>query len=277
MNTEDNVEVKLIKGNFIYPEITENDYRFGVVATPVIREDGDWRDYLPPEELQRRDGIESSACFIEAQQHIIATIIEEEYGIKDQNYSARFNMLYTDAAPFGGSPIQAAQSFRHEGLIPDSMLPFSNDITSWEEFNSWEGGNKTTCLAAGKQFLKRWALNWQIVFEIDEPKESKLEKLKKALKYSPVAISVPAWFSRGDVYFRPNEERDNHLVMCVYMDDNYLYVFDTYEPFIKKLDRNINPEFAIRWSVAKLKTEQASESLITLIINVLRKLKLLNE
>jgi hypothetical protein len=152
MNTETNYEVKLIKGNFIYPNITENDYRFGVVATPVIREDGDWRDYLPPEELQRRNGIESSACFVEAQQHIIAIILEEEYGIKDRNFSARFNLMFSNPSPFGGSPIAAAQSFRHDGLIPDSMLPFSENITSWEEFNSWEGEMKTPAWRQGSNF-----------------------------------------------------------------------------------------------------------------------------
>jgi len=65
-----------VKTNFIYPEILPEHYRFGsgqILGTP-LREDGDWRDYLPPEEAQNIRGIESSACYIEAQQHAIATI-----------------------------------------------------------------------------------------------------------------------------------------------------------------------------------------------------------
>ena len=262
-----------IKGNFIYPEVKETDYRFGAIQTPIVREDGDWRDYLPPTELQRRNGIESSSCFIEAQQHAIATIQEETFDIPDLNYSARFNLIYSDASPFGGDPLKGAQSFRHNGLIPDSMLPFSDEVKSWSDFCSFLGGNERTCIASGQQFLKRWKLNWLIVFERFESKETKDNKLREALKRGPVPMSVPAWYLKDGKYFRPDGERDNHMVTCVYMDkEGYKYVFDTYDPFIKILDKDINPEFAMRWTVNKLSTQTVSPGVFAKLIMLLKSL-----
>lgn len=257
--------------NFVYPDITETDYRFGSgqVSGISLRPNGDWRDYLPLGEEQRRNGVESSACFIEASQHANATLIEEQYDIKDLNFSARFNMIFTNATPFGGSPIEGAQSIRKNGMIPESMLPFSDEIHSWSEFNSFKGGSERACIAAGKQFLKRWQLNWDIVFTRDEKPEIKIKKLREALKFSPIPLSVPAWFERDGVYFRPEGEQDNHLVEAVYVDDKYIYIFDTYSPFLKKVDININPEFAMRWSVSKIPQK---EPIFQQIINLIKAL-----
>lgn len=261
-----------IKSNFRYPDLKPQDFRFGG-NIKIIRENGDWRDYIPNPEDQLKYGIESSACFIEAQQHTIASIQEEEFGIPDQNYSSRFNMTFTDADEYGGSPISAAQSFRHDGIIPDSMLPFSEEITSWQDFNSFKGGNKNACIAAGKQFLKRWNLYWYIVFERFESKEAKLTKLRLALKESPVPMSVPGWYERDGIYFRPDGVRDNHLVECVHVDqEGYMYVFDTYEPYLKKLDKDINPEFAMKWTINKIKTETVELGVLAKLFALLKSL-----
>lgn len=247
-----------IEGNFIYPQNTETHYRFGSSTennAPALRIDGDWRDYLPQGELQMRNGIETSTCFIAAQHNAIATLIEEMYGIKDSNYSARFNLLHTDGSPQGGDPTQAGQSFRNDGLIPESMLPFSDDIKSWDDFNSYLGGDENACTIAGKLFTSKWKLNWDIVIERYNTLEDKLTKLRQALMYSPIAMSVPAWYEENGMYVRPpGLEVDNHLVLAVFMDKDYIYIFDTYEPFIKKVDININPNFAVRWTVKKIDT-----------------------
>lgn len=251
-----------ITPNFKYPDLSHTDFRFGsasqVPAVP-LRENGDWRDFLPQGELQMRHGVETSVCFIEAQQHAIATIMEEVYFIINRDFAARWNLLHVDGSPEGGSPIEAAQSFRHDGLIAENLLPFSDDISSWDEFNSYKGGDEKKCKKAGEEFLKEWDLKWDIVIEREDKPEDKKAKLREALKYSPVPISVPAWFQSGDVFVRPPYmTEDNHLTLAVFMDaEGHIYVFDTYEPFIKKLDKDISPEFGIRWSVKKLEVPSA--------------------
>jgi hypothetical protein len=245
-----------IRDDFIYPqrEVIEPAFKFGSnkIKGTVLREDGDWRDYLPPFEPQERNGIESSACFIEAQQHAIATIQEEQYDLPDQNYSSRFNAQFSNASPDGGDPLLAADSFRHDGLIPEDMLPFSEIIQSWQEFNSFKGGNEKTCIEIGKEFTRKWNLKYDVVFERGDSVEEKYYMLRDALKFSPVPMSVSAWYLKGDQYVKPQGARDNHLVLCVYVDDSSRpYWLDTYEPYLKMGEPFYASEFAMRWTVDK--------------------------
>lgn len=255
METEKKLIYTKVPTNFVYPEIRETDFCFGsnqLVGTP-LREDGDWRDFLPPEELQNRHDVESSACFIEAQQHTIATIFEEQFDIKDQNFSSRFNLINSNASPDGGSPTKGADSIRHDGLIPDEMLAFNNDILSWLEFCSFKGGSELECVKAGQEWLKKWDPKYDIVFTKHEPVLNKYKKLKKALQYSPVPASVCAWIQdEYGTYVKPEGESDNHLVEIAYVDEqNCAYIWDTYYPFLKKLAPMYDFDFAMRWSVEK--------------------------
>lgn len=265
--------------NFIYPDVKESDYCFGSgqLAGVVLRPDGDWRDFLPPEEEQRRNGIESASCFIQAQQHAIATILEEQYGIKDQNFAERFNLIHSQATSEGGSPLVGADSIRHDGLILDAMLPFSNDIQSWEEFDSYKGGDEITCVKTGQDWLGEWNLQQDIVFTRGEEIEIKYAKLREALKYGPLPISVTAWFLNNatGMYRKPDGYRDAHLVEAVYIDENNsVYVFDTYAPFIKKLEPFFNFDFCMRWTVEKIPVGAPKknwlENLISQIIKFLK-------
>ena len=242
-----------IASNFIYPNIPETSYNFGSqqVVGNVLRENGDWRDYLPPFEHQRRNGIESSSCYIQAQQHAIATLLEEQFDIKDSNFSERFNFILSDGGSFGGDPLVGAQTFRDSGLIPDKILPFSDDIKSWGEFSSF-GNNKDDCLIAGEQWKTLWNAHYDIVVRKEYSVEKKYKLLKEALKYSPVPVSVYAWEQKDGVYVKPKGVDDNHLVELVYIDENNCgYVFDTYEPSIKKLEANFDFDFALRWTLDK--------------------------
>jgi hypothetical protein len=241
--------------NFIYPDITPEHFRFGsnqIIGT-VLREDSDWRDYLPPEELQNINGIESAACYVESPQHSIATIQEEQFGLIDQNYSARFNALLSNGTVYGGSPLEAAASIRHDGLVKDSSMPFSDDLESWHDFHSFKGVDEASVRAEGLMWLREWSPSYDIVFDINEPLEMKAMKIREALKYSPVCMSGACWYQdESGIYIKPEGVRDNHLFVCVYVDaDGYYYAWDTYKPFLKKLHPLFNPEFAMRWTLEK--------------------------
>lgn len=244
-------------GNFKYPEIKDTDFIFGsgeVVGTEICS-DGDWRNSTPPEEYQSRHGVESSACFIEAQQHTIATIQEKQHGVLDQNYSSRFNLNFADATEEGGSPLKGADSIRKNGLIPDEMMPFSDDIESWAEFRSFKNVDKADCLIAGQRWLNHWDPKYDIVFLKNDPVEIKYRKLKQALKYSPICASVYAWILNPETneYEKPEGYYDQHLIEIVYVDNqNSAYIWDTYAPFLKKLAPNYNFDFGLRWTVNKV-------------------------
>lgn len=250
---------KILPTNFIYPVIPPTVYKFGAnnfIDVP-LRDDGDWRDYLPPGELQTRHGVESSSCYIEGSQHAIAVILEEQFELKDQNYSERFNALLSNGSPQGGDPLAGAESIRkRDGLIPDYMLPFADYINSWSDFHSFKGGNETVCRQAGQNFLRNWKLNYDIVSQREDKLDDKFSKLKQALKYSPCPISVYGVVdSNGNYIEKPQGAGDTHLVLAVYVDkDNFIWVFDTYIPFLKKLPQTYNSDFAMRWSVSRLES-----------------------
>src|SRR3990167_5171998 len=260
--------------NFQYPEIKETDYVFGSgqIVGSVLRPDGDWRPYLPPQELQHRNGVESSACFIEASQHTLATILEETFDVKDQNFSARFNLIFAEAFPNGGDPLKGGQTFRDRGLIPDSMLPFSDLITSWLEFRSFIGGDKDECIRQGKVWRANWAPKYDGVVKREMDLETKYARMRDALKYSPLPMSVYGKIENGTYVPKPKGVSDTHLVELVYIDDkDCCYVWDTYEPLLKKLPAKYNPDFAMRWSIER-NTEKQQISIITQLINLLKQM-----
>lgn len=250
-----------IPTNFIYPDIKPEHYRLGATTQGVpLRPDGDWRDYVPSEELQNRRGIESAACYTEGQQHTIATVEEEKFGEIDNNYSARFNALLSGGTETGGDPLRAADSIRNDGLVPDTMMPFGEDIKSWSDFHSWKGVNPAIVKLAGQQYRGRKKLTNEIVFERHESVQDKYAKAKNALMYSPLPVSVVGWYEKDGIYFKPPGTNDNHLVELLHIDSsNNPYIFDTYPPFLKKLDANYNFDFGMRWSVEmRTQAEQLS-------------------
>lgn len=269
------MKITKIKPNFIYPTIRPTDFKVGGVTelpSVPLRKDGDWRDYLPKPEDQEKYGVESSACYKEAQQHTIATIQEEKYGMIDENYSARFNDQ-ENATPQGGSPTDAADSFRKDGLIPDSMLPFSDIIKSWEDFNSFKGGHEPTCRRTGKMFLENWKLNYHIVFEWNLPVKEKYKRLRNELLSGPVPVSVHGWIEEGGVYIKPEGVTDNHLVECAYLDEeNCAYIWDTYEPYLKKLEPFYNFDLGMAWRVEKKEAKPEATDLGSVILLWIKKI-----
>lgn len=242
-----------VRTNFVYPDVKDSHHRFGAVMNKkVLRPDGDWRDYLPPEEDQNKRGVESSSCFIEGQQHTIASLEEELFAELNNNYSARFNALISNGSETGGDPLAGADSIRNDGLIPDSFMPFGNDIQSWDDFHSWKGVNETAARLKGQEYRGKKKLNNEIIFEIHESIEQKMNKLHEALKYSPCPISVCGWYEQDGFYVKPADASDNHLVEAVYIDDqNRITIRDTYAPYTKVLAPNYPSEFCMAWTAEK--------------------------
>lgn len=263
-----------IKRNFKYPKLKKENYRFGsgVLVGTVLREDGDWRPYLSPEEDQNKWGTESSACYVEAQQHAIATIEEEELGEVDNNYSSRFNALLSNGTPQGGDPIAGADSIRHFGMVKESSMPFDELIQSWADFHSWLGVDKEKTLKEGLIYLTSKDLNFDVVVERNQPVKTKYIKLRQALKYSPLPTSVYAWVERDGVYIKPKGTRDNHLTLLVYIDEkNRPYFWDTYSPYLKIGEPWYNCDFSMRWSVKKkLGKTYSSNWVIDLFISLFK-------
>jgi len=243
--------------SFIYPDIKKEDRKYAGIAGDVINPSGNWQAFLPPDELQSQNNVEPSSCYVEANQATVAILKEYIYGIKDENYSARFNALLSNGTPTGGDPLKGAYSIKKDGLIPQSMMDWKG-VFNFDDFHSWKGVDKEACIVKGQQEAREWDKKYYILFEKDDPIEVKYNNIRQALKRSPVPISVYAWLEKDGKYYKPENTRDTHLVtgIVIGIKDNCLILRDTYEPFIKTLAPNTNPDFGMYWTIRKKSPEE---------------------
>lgn len=252
MERENITKTMRVRQNFIYPDIKDTDISYGAsISGVVLRENGDWRDALTPAEDQNVGGVESFACYIEAQQHAIAMMEEALFNEKDNNYASRFNALLSGGSESGGDPIKAARSIKYDGLISEEMMSWRG-IDSWEEFHSWEGTDKDVCKNEGKKWLTKRSADFKIFVEKHYPIETKYLKIRESLKRSPTPISVCGWYERDGKYYKPQGLDDQHLTLAVYMNDkNEIYIRDTYPPYDKIVEANTDFDFAMGWIIRK--------------------------
>jgi len=260
--------------SFIYPEIDDTTRNYGGID-PIINPSGDWTSYLTPFEEQNVAGVESSACYVEAQQSCIATLLEKLYGIKDSNFSARFNALLSGGTEMGGDPIKGALSIKKDGLIPQSMMDWTG-VNSWDYFHSWKGVDKNKCITEGKRFVSEWDMSFTVIVEKDAPLETKYAMLRYGLLRSPVPLSFYAWLEKDGYYYKPKGVRDTHLIsgICIKVNpDNSIVVKDTYSPHIKTLEPNADFEFAMYWTIKKKDPNAINKSFLEILKGMVKLLQ----
>lgn len=223
------------------------------------------------------NGIESSACFVYGQTHTIATILEKQHGIIDEDFGERFNALLAEGTQSGGDPTKSGDSIRKDGLVKESTMPFGDYIESWWDYHSWKGVNETLARKEGRDFLNKWKLNYKVIVERRDPVDLVYARMKDELKSSPLPMSVYGEVdATGNYVPKPYGAYDTHMVEAVYIDENdCIWVNDTYEPTLKKLPPLYKPDFVISWVVTRLPEQPVVSPLkecffIGLIKNFLR-------
>ena len=248
---------------FVAPVITEEDYTFGSgqLGAEILQPDGQWDDYLPPEELQRLRGVESMSCVSFATLTSIQILLKRKYG-EDKNYSERFTAILAETNRIGTTPKKVSEAIRKKGTIPDTLLPFSSDIASWSEYHS-PTPMLMDFLDKGLKWLETHDFGYDWVFT-GGSLENKKNKLKQALQSSPVCVSVYAWQQNGEYYIKPEGVRDTHLTVCYgYVDGAYWKIFDTYDMTHKKLVWEYSFGLAQRYTIDKKEINVVSESKVS--------------
>ena len=222
-------------GDIILP----TDYIQGWFKIPseVLCENGQWDEWLPSVELQRRNDIETAACVRYTTLNAIEILQKRKYGII-ADYSERYTSILTGDNIKGTTPNKVADAIRKKGLISEYLLPFDDSVHNRKEYFSPSPlPNNLTEIGTG--WIKKWDFRHEWVFKPNY--DDKIERLKTALKFSPVGIGVQAW-TEGDgdgegVYFRNGQ--DNHFTLLYGYEDNdyqqYWKVFDTYDNTHKAL------------------------------------------
>lgn len=231
------------KFTFKEPIIDSTQYILGSVGNLPVNElvpSGNWKDYLPDPEVQQKRGIETYDCTGFNTLNAIETLIFRQYGIR-VNYSDRWVGIIagTSVEKGGNDPHVVAEAIRKYGLIPEEMLPFSDDLQSAEEYYSFKGMTKEqieACYEEGRKWLREWRLGHDWVFRPSQPTEEKINNMKVALKSSPLCVSVYAWAQdqRG-VYVSYGQP--NHWT-SVFAQEQFTNVFDSYDPFIKQVEQD---------------------------------------
>src|SRR3990167_3596110 len=123
-------EKATIKNYGFLPDIVKPEDKIlgGLGALPkvVIQPDGNWKDFLPEREVQKKK-IDTYNCTAFGTENIVVTFMKRVFGI-DENKSERALGIVSGTRPPGNSPSVVLDKVRHKGLIPESDLPFSEEI-----------------------------------------------------------------------------------------------------------------------------------------------------
>jgi len=250
---------RTIGHGFLPDKIKEEDYVLGGYQLPqdVLQGDGQWDDVLPDIEKQKRNGLETMNCVSYGTLNCIETLIKKLYG-EDVNYSERYIGVTTGTDYWGNSPQNVIEGIRKEyGVIEEELLPFDDEIKSWDEYYSPKP-MRIDYLRRGEKWLERYEIKHEWVFTILT--RDKKAKIKEALKYSPIGVSViTSGKNNKGYYIKREDEEDNHWVMLYgYKDGEYWKIFDHYDDVFKKIDWDYDFSFAKRYYIKRKKEDKRS-------------------
>jgi hypothetical protein len=205
----------------------EQDHYFlggGFIGTEEIQPDGQWDEFLPPEEIQNTNEVETMACTIFGTINCLEILFNKMFH-EEKDFAERFNGILANISETGGSPHTAGESIRKFGLVDQILLPFDETIKSWDDFYSPKPMTQHF-LRKGQEFLKHFEIKHEWVFT-GGTKEEKVKLIKEALKRSPVGISVFAW-SCDDEGIYQQVAQPNHWGCCYGWNNHGWKIFDSY-------------------------------------------------
>jgi len=222
---------------FQEPVIVPEDYSFGSIGGDVLQESGSWMDYLPEFEHQRKS-TDTQGCVSFGTLSALEMLHKRLYGV-EPNYSDRFTVKLSGTTRTGNNPKSVIQSIRHDGTVKEEVWPFSKEM-SWNDYFAFIP-SKLIKLGA------KWLSEYKVGYEYVNGNE---KELKKALKYSPIGVSVYAWNKNSDGVYE--EGFPNHWCVLVrYNFENQPVIWDSYEEQLKVLVKGYRFKYCMRYTIEK--------------------------
>lgn len=220
---------------------------------PVLIQSGDWQDWTPKGERQKRLSNDTMACVSFSAANCLETLLNfykavarieeqeehkeivkvfEHFGLFDENGQANVSDRYiaklSGTTYRGNSFKNVWNSIRHYGFVPEADWPYA------EGWNNYYAPVPQNVIEKGKKIVQYLDINYEFISGIDKQREAK--------KFGPVQTSVYAWNGRNsDGSYYPVNYQVNHATVLegdIYKK-NYK-VFDSYEPFHKKTTWDFN-------------------------------------
>lgn len=234
---------------FVKTIIDSTQWVLGSIPKIILRSDGQWDSFLPTYEPQYlKDSEETDGCTVWGTLNCVETIMRHNFD-DAANYSERFPYILAKVRPPGSDPHTVAETCRTYGFIDDQILPVTDTYT---EFIQPDPMSRVFILL-GEQWKSRYTFNHEWVFSGQMNKSARVALMKEALMYSPLGISVSAWWERDGLYI-DNGQPNNHWCMCFGWNDQGWKVFDSYEQVVKIVSFDHNITMCKRYSVIEVKS-----------------------
>jgi len=246
-------------------ESQDSDWVFGSNSGPCIAiiPESEREGYLPQGEVQRTAKDDMMDCASRGPLNILEakfTYLYATGGMTEENarwlmangYFVDGKIVLSDAfvainaktTRQGNSLKAPLEAIRKQGLIPKAMLP----LEAWMSFEDYHNPTRITdqMIRLGKDFLERFVINYEKVYEVDFP---------QLLEADMLDVAGFAWPEPIDGEYPRSAKSPNHCFVnfnkpCFLAFDNYRDSFDG--DFIKKLASNYDfMEYAYRIYISK--------------------------
>jgi len=222
------------------------------IKLKVLEKDYQWDKYRSPAELQERDAdqdgnkSETMNCTIFAVYKVTAGLVNrmislgdkatedeqeivkifEHFDLIDNGYfnaSERYGGNVAGTTRRGNSIRSAVESIRDFGLVPEKLMPW---VDGWNNYYNRKATKPL--IPVGQELLEYVNINWGWIYPV---------KFNAYKQYSPIGTSIFAWERANAEGIIPASNRQRNHCIC---NDGYLFgkydkVWDSYEPFAKKI------------------------------------------
>lgn len=228
---------------YIEDTITDEQYLAGALPSEILRPDRDWMAFMPQGEIQNVNGVETNNCTAFGTLNAEEGYMKARYSF-DVNFSDRYMGIRAGTKGAGNSPhtvVEVQRTFA--GMVPEQILPFSNDIKTQEQYFS---GATFPHKLMGLQWLYEWEIQHEWVLNGTETNWQ--DQLYDALQFSPIGLAVYAWREDKGIFVRRGA--DTHwCTLAGAKKNDYWLVYDSYDKFFKKLEWNFGFTRAKRYRI----------------------------
>jgi len=259
------------KRGFIDSVPRETDYLAGygnAVHSGTELKKGDyWKNYISQPERQSNRLFDTYSCVPFSYNNYLEIVLnydiahgmitqENHKWLADNQYlddDGRVNFSERDLAQrvgitngVGTTFEKCAEVARHKetgGLIPDRLWAFDEGIKSFDQYMKKPSPDLEEHFAVMRQeFRQRFTTKYEWI--IDDDRMHNLPKIRAALRFSPLQVSLYAWSNPVDGIYPATIMQRNHATVLLDDFGDYTLDYDTYDgaaagtDFLKKLAPN---------------------------------------